>query len=87
MRITGCKTYRILYTTIGKNEEKLITTAHFQPGGRKNYKGSREEIRPQGGVNRLPGNKVREMDIINLEANEEAAQDYLRINAEEDEMN
>lgn len=34
----------------------------------------------------LPGEKVREMDIINKEANEEAAQDYLRIIPEEDEI-
>lgn len=34
----------------------------------------------------MPGDKVREMDIINIEANEEAAQDYLRINPEGDDI-
>lgn len=28
--------------------------------------------------------KEREMDIINMEANEEAAQDYMRLNIEEE---
>lgn len=31
--------------------------------------------------------KEKEMDVINKEANEEAAQDYLRINIEEEELN
>jgi hypothetical protein len=90
------KTYRILYTTIRQSKEKPDPGCAFSPWRAERIKHvkNRAGFKLRGGDSVMPRERERnrnreremEMDIINKEANEEAAQDYIRIEYDPDEI-